>query len=136
VGEESPEADEGVPGVVAKLKCLRGANIHPCPLGIQLGSIGQVGCQQETNKDPHQVGEGAVWVAEVSPVAAQDGAEADVKLRLTDKGPGPQWGAWPHLGCQQETKKAPHQDGAGADLVGEESPKADKGGPGVGAKLK
>jgi len=42
-----------------------GSNTHPWPLVKQLGAIVQVGCQQETQRGPHQIGEEAVWVAEV-----------------------------------------------------------------------
>jgi len=67
-------------------------------------------------------------------VAAQD--KAVVKVRMSDNGPGFQYWAWPHLGFQQETEKAPHLDCAGAAWVGEESLEADEGVPGVVAKLK
>jgi len=51
-----------------------------------------VGCQQETKKDPHQVGAGAAWVVEVGPEAAQNEAGVDVDLetlKVAHKGPGP-----------------------------------------------
>jgi len=59
VDEESPEADAGGPGVVAK---LMGANLHPWPMGQHLdkGPVPHswarphLGCQQGTEEDPNQ----------------------------------------------------------------------------------